>query len=151
MGISSPSHGMVSWAAECRTGWVDLVSLLSPKSWALPLLMALQCTRLTDEGYSVPGLLGSGLTHSQGSGLLDWGEGRYSGSGPGVGGACGQNTGVVSVFPRRLLVGRGKRDWSQRVRVKAKAMWLSSVRIPLGFCNYQLLIEHNKEHQEFSH
>lgn len=42
MGISSPSHGMVCWVAECRTGWMELVSLLSPKSWALPLLMALR-------------------------------------------------------------------------------------------------------------
>lgn len=43
------------------------------------------------------------------------------------------------------------RDLSEPVRSESRGQAASSVRISLGFCNYRLLIEHNKEHQESSH
>lgn len=59
------------------------------------------------------------------------------------------------MLPRCLLVGRqeemGTCDLSETVRRESQGQVAASGRISLGFCNYKLLIEHNKEHQESSH
>lgn len=59
------------------------------------------------------------------------------------------------MFSRCLLVGRreeiGTCDLSETVRSESQGQVATSGRISLGFCNYKVLIEHNKEHQESSH
>lgn len=42
-------------------------------------------------------------------------------------------------------------DLSEQVRSESQGQVAASVRISLGFCNYKLLIEHNKKHYESSH
>lgn len=42
-------------------------------------------------------------------------------------------------------------DLSEQVRSESQGQVAASMRISLGFCNYKLLIEHNKKHQESSH
>lgn len=60
------------------------------------------------------------------------------------------------MFPRCLLGGCGGGemrtcDLSEQARSESQGQVAASVRISLGFCNYKLLIEHNKKHYESSH
>lgn len=140
------------WSAEHRgssikqgagqSGW-SLSVCLPPEPWAPPLLMLFP---------NAPRLWSDAQLRLQAPGL---GRGRYAESGPGVGGACCQKTGTRSMFSRCLLVGRreemGTCDLSETVRSESQGQVAASGRISLGFCNYKLLMERNKEHREPSH
>lgn len=104
MGISSPCHGAASQPLSTEVVWSRGQDRLDGACQSAVL-------RAMGRGLSVPVLPGSGLTHSKTQGVLGCGVGRYSG----VGAACCQKAGAISVFPQMPAgVGRKGRDEKKR-------------------------------------